>query len=84
MPLQPLDKSAKKDGGFPCGLVSNTIETKTVTLPAGYKCDHCILQFSWHVLDNTFHVCSDVKLPNGAIYFDAAAYKEGTCLKVNY
>jgi hypothetical protein len=76
--LHPLDGSSSKEGLFPCGRVKNEIESKAVILPAGYKCDHCILQLSWRVDDTTYYTCSDVSLPDGGVYFDAATYLQGS------
>jgi hypothetical protein len=37
--LFPLDKSANKNGSFPCGREESSLEGKEVKFPTNYTCD---------------------------------------------
>jgi len=41
--LFPLDKSANKDGSFPCGRTETNIEGKEFKFPKNFTCDTCTL-----------------------------------------
>ena len=45
--LFPLDKSANKQGAFPCGREETSLEGKEVKFPKNFTCDSCTLQLEW-------------------------------------
>ena len=47
--LFPLDKSANKNGQFPCGREETNMEGKEVKFPKNFTCDSCTLQLEWTV-----------------------------------
>lgn len=47
--LYPLDKSANKDGSFPCGRTETNVEGKEFRFPRNFTCDTCTLQVEWTV-----------------------------------
>lgn len=49
--LHPLDKSANKNGSFPCGREETGLEGKEVKFPKNLTCDTCTLQIEWTVGD---------------------------------
>ena len=61
--LHPLDKSANKNGSFPCGREETTLEGKEVRFPKNFTCDMCTLQLEWVVAEKgnvQQHYCADV------------------------
>ena len=47
--LHPLDKSANKQGVFPCGREETSLEGKEVKFPKNFTCDSCTIQLEWQV-----------------------------------
>jgi hypothetical protein len=65
--LIPLDRSANKDGSFPCGRTETNIEGKEFRFPKNFTCDTCTLQLEWTVgkeKNQTVqqHYCGDVQI----------------------
>lgn len=63
--LHPLDKSANKNGSFPCGREETGLEGKEVKFPKNLTCDTCTLQIEWTVGDKGSaqqHYCADVQV----------------------
>lgn len=67
LPLLPLDKSSDGNGLFPCGREKGAVESKLVSLPAGFSCENCILQLTWRNSKDTYYSCSDVSYPRGLL-----------------
>lgn len=65
--LYPLDKSANKDGSFPCGRTETNIEGKEFKFPMNFTCDTCSLQVEWTISTSQKvsvqqHHCGDVQV----------------------
>lgn len=65
--LYPLDKSANKDGSFPCGRSETNIEGKEFRFPRNFTCDTCTLQLEWTVSTQKGgsvqqHYCGDIQV----------------------
>jgi Mg-chelatase subunit ChlD len=52
---------------FPCGREIGAIESKLISLPAGFSCSNCILQLTWRNSKDTYYSCSDVSYPAGIL-----------------
>ncbi len=63
--LFPLDKSANKNGQFPCGREETAMEGKEVKFPKDLTCDQCTLQLEWTIAEKgnvQQHYCADVQV----------------------
>lgn len=61
----PLDKSANKNGSFPCGREHMAMEGKEVRFPKNYTCDSCTIQIEWVVKEKgnvQQHYCADIQI----------------------